>query len=52
MNKIYELAKAENIRTVELDYWALNKNTEEFYDNQGFSPFRIFVHKEMIHDEP
>ncbi|TYP73296.1 GNAT family N-acetyltransferase [Paenibacillus methanolicus] len=47
MNYIYDLAKAEEIDTIELDYWANNESAKRFYDKQGFTGFRAYVYKKI-----
>ncbi|MBS4196607.1 GNAT family N-acetyltransferase [Lederbergia citri] len=47
MDKIYEIAKEQKIKLVELDYWANNQAAERFYQKQGFTKYREILYKEL-----
>ncbi|QMV40035.1 GNAT family N-acetyltransferase [Cohnella cholangitidis] len=45
MDKINEVAKENNIRKIELDYWTDNEAAQRFYEKLGFKGYREFVYK-------
>ena len=47
MDKIYNIAKEQKIKLVEVDYWANNQVAERFYQKQGFTTYREFLYKEL-----
>ncbi|MCJ8008725.1 GNAT family N-acetyltransferase [Lederbergia wuyishanensis] len=47
MDKIYEIAKEQKIKLVELDYWADNHAAERFYHKQGFTKYREFLYRDL-----
>ncbi|CAM4004058.1 GNAT family N-acetyltransferase [Lederbergia lenta] len=47
MEEVYAIAKNNGIDLIELDYWFDNNVAKEFYQKQGFSPYREFVYKKV-----
>jgi ribosomal protein S18 acetylase RimI-like enzyme len=47
MEAIYEFARSNNIKLVELDYWSNNHVAKDFYKKHGFKLYREFVFKEL-----
>lgn len=47
MDKIYEIANANKLEKIELDYWYNNQIAKEFYKKSGFKIYREYVYKEL-----
>lgn len=47
MDKINEVAKENDIRKIELDYWTDNEAAQRFYEKTGFKGYREFVYKHL-----
>ncbi|AMM92690.1 GNAT family N-acetyltransferase [Peribacillus simplex] len=47
MNKIYEIAKKNDIDLIELDYWFENTDAKEFYKKQHFKKYREFAFRQL-----
>ncbi|WP_027409743.1 GNAT family N-acetyltransferase [Anoxybacteroides tepidamans] len=47
MEAIYEMAKANGIDKIELDYWVDNEVAKAFYKKHGFVKYREFVFKDL-----
>lgn len=47
MDKIYEIANANKLEKIVLDYWYNNQIAKEFYKNSGFKIYREYVYKEL-----
>ncbi|WP_393960200.1 GNAT family N-acetyltransferase [Priestia megaterium] len=47
MKEIYNIARANDINTIELDYWSDNTIAESFYEKEGFVTYRKVAYKEL-----
>lgn len=47
MKHIYNIAKANQIDKIELDYWYENNIAKDFYKKNGFKKYREFVYKDL-----
>ncbi|MBD3108037.1 GNAT family N-acetyltransferase [Bacillus sp. AGMB 02131] len=47
MNEIIEIAKANGINKIELDYWFNNETAKDFYKKNDFVKYREFVYKDI-----
>ncbi|KWW22334.1 GNAT family acetyltransferase [Peribacillus simplex] len=47
MKRIEEIAIEKGIDVLELDYWSGNSVAKQFYQNQDFTKYREFVHKQL-----
>lgn len=48
MEQIYQIAEANQITKIELDYWSENSIAKEFYQKKGFRKYREFVYKDLL----
>lgn len=45
MEEIYGIARSNEVKRIELDYWCDNHIAKNFYQKQGFTIYREFVYK-------
>lgn len=48
MDRVYDIAKENEIELIELDYWSENTMAKDFYEKHGFSKYREFVYKRQV----
>jgi diamine N-acetyltransferase len=47
MEKIYGIARLNEVKQIELDYWCFNHIAKSFYQKQGFTIYRELVYKNL-----
>ncbi|MCT2535750.1 GNAT family N-acetyltransferase [Aquibacillus koreensis] len=47
MDALYSVARKNEIKRIELDYWVQNVMADTFYKKEGFKKTRAFVYKEL-----
>jgi len=47
MEAVYDIAKENGIKSVELDYWVENEEAKTFYKKLGFTKYREFVYMSL-----